>query len=110
MTLLAIWFCGNRSMAKGASEDRLAHLSMCWRRTPGSPDIAFRQRWMTGLAGERKPWGSNEVDLVVVVVVVAAAAAAVAVAVAVVVVVGLWVSRSVGLLVGWFRFACCGCS
>ena len=23
--LLAIWFCGNRSMAKGASEDRLAH-------------------------------------------------------------------------------------
>ena len=25
MKLLAIWFCGNRSMAKGASEDRLAH-------------------------------------------------------------------------------------
>ena len=26
MKLLANWFCGNRSMAKGASEDRLAHL------------------------------------------------------------------------------------
>ena len=30
MKLLAIWFCGNRSMAKGASEDRLAHLLICW--------------------------------------------------------------------------------
>ena len=36
MKLLAIWFCGNRSMAEGASEDRLAHLLICWRRTPGS--------------------------------------------------------------------------
>ena len=57
MKLLAIWFCGNRSMAKGATEDRLAHLSICWRRTPGSPETACRQRWLTGLAGERKPWG-----------------------------------------------------
>ena len=57
MKLLAIWFCGNRSMAKGASEDRLAHWSFCWRRTPGSPETACRQRWMTGLAGEREPLG-----------------------------------------------------
>ena len=35
MKLLAIRYCGNRSTAKGASEDRLAHLSICWRRTPG---------------------------------------------------------------------------
>ena len=53
MKLLAIWFCGNRGMAKGASEDRLAHLSICWRRTPGSQDTACRQGWMTVLAGER---------------------------------------------------------
>ena len=39
------------------SEDRLAHVSICWRRTPGSPETACRQRWMTGLAGEREPWG-----------------------------------------------------
>ena len=32
MKLLAIWFCGNRSMAKGVSEDRLAHLSINWIR------------------------------------------------------------------------------
>ena len=38
MKLLANWFCGNRNMAKEASEDRLAHLSICWRRTPGSPE------------------------------------------------------------------------
>ena len=44
-------------MAKEASEDRLAHLSICWKRTPGSPETASRQRWMTGLAGEREPWG-----------------------------------------------------
>ena len=43
MKLLAIWFCGNRSIAKEASEDRLAHLSICWRRTPGSPETACRQ-------------------------------------------------------------------
>ena len=43
MKLLAIWFCGNRSMAKGASEDRLAHVSICRRRTPGSPETACRQ-------------------------------------------------------------------
>ena len=77
MKLSAIRFCGNRSMAKGASEDRLAHLSICWRRTPGSPETACRQSWMTGLAGERRPLvgtgeggGSTEVDLVVVAVVV----------------------------------------
>ena len=35
MKLLAICFCENRSMAKGAPEDRLAQLSICWRRTPG---------------------------------------------------------------------------
>ena len=52
---LAIWFCGNQSTAKEASEDRLEHLSICWRRTPGSPETACRQRWMTGLAGEREP-------------------------------------------------------
>ena len=52
-------------MAKGASEDKLTHLKICWRRTPGSPETACRQRWMTRLAGERKPWGSTEVDLVV---------------------------------------------
>ena len=46
--MLAVWFCGNRSMAKGASEDRLAHLLICWRRTPGSPETAWRQWWMTG--------------------------------------------------------------
>ena len=39
------------------------------------------------MAGEGKPWGSTEVDLVVVVVVVAAAAAAAAVVVVVIVVV-----------------------
>ena len=53
MKLLAIWFCGNRIMAKRASEDRLAHLSICWRRTPGSPETACRQQWLTGLAGGR---------------------------------------------------------
>ena len=57
--LLAIWFCGNRSMAKGAPEDRLAHLSICRRRTPGSPETACRQRWMTGLAGERAMGGGG---------------------------------------------------
>ena len=63
-------------MEKGASEDRLAHLSICWRRIPGSPETACRQRWMTGLARERETWGgrrrmeSTEVDLVVVVVAV----------------------------------------
>ena len=41
MKLLAIWFCGNGSMAEGASEDRLAHLSICWRWTPGSPETTF---------------------------------------------------------------------
>ena len=64
MKLLAIWFRGNRSMAKGASEDRLTHLSICWRRTPGSPETACRQRWMTGLAGETDTWGSTDVVVV----------------------------------------------
>ena len=63
-------------MAKGASEDRLIHLSICWRRTPGSPETACWQRWMTGLAGERETlegsrrgWGGGgctEFNLVVV--------------------------------------------
>ena len=57
MKLLAIWVSGNRSMAKGASDDRLVHFMICWRRTPGSPETACLQRWMTGLAGEREPWG-----------------------------------------------------
>ena len=43
-------------MAKGVSEDRLAHLLTCWRQTTGYPEIACWQRWMTGLAGKRKPW------------------------------------------------------
>ena len=54
MKVLAIWFCGHRNMAKEASEDRLAYLSICWRWTPGSPGTVCRQRWMTGLAGERE--------------------------------------------------------
>ena len=53
------WIFGNRSMAKGASENRLTHLSICWRRTPGSPETACRQRWMTGLAREIEPWGAG---------------------------------------------------
>ena len=32
---LVLW---SRSMAKGASEGRLAHLLICWRWTPGSPE------------------------------------------------------------------------
>ena len=48
MKLLAIGFCGNRCMAKASWEDRLAHLSICWRRTPGSPETACQQWWMTG--------------------------------------------------------------
>ena len=43
MKLVAICFCGNRSMAIGASEDSLAQLSICWRGTPGSPETACRQ-------------------------------------------------------------------
>ena len=43
MKLFSIWFCGNRSMVKGVSEDRLAHLLICWRRTLGSPETACRQ-------------------------------------------------------------------
>ena len=30
MKLLAIWFCGSQSMANGVSEDKFAHLLMCW--------------------------------------------------------------------------------
>ena len=44
MKLLPICFCGNRSMAKEVSEDRFAHLSICWRWTPGCPETACRQR------------------------------------------------------------------
>ena len=61
-------------MAKGASEDRLAHLSICWKRTPGSSETACQQRWVTGLAGERAMGvgvrESTGVDIVVVVIVV----------------------------------------
>ena len=53
MKLLAIWFCGNRSMANGVSEDRLAYVSICWRRTPGSPETARRQT-MNDRVGWRK--------------------------------------------------------
>ena len=53
----AVWFCGDRSMAKGALEDRLAHLLICWRLTLGSPETACRLWWITRLAGEREPWG-----------------------------------------------------
>ena len=67
MKLLVIWFCGNRNMAKRASEDMLTHLWICWNRTPGSPGTASRQQWMTGLAGKESHGGSTEVDLVVVV-------------------------------------------
>ena len=73
--------------AKGASEDRLAHMLICWRRTPGSPETACLQRWMTGLAGERQPCGSTEVDLVVIVVVVVVDVVVVVVVVVVVLVV-----------------------
>ena len=45
-----------RVMAKGVSEDRLAQLLICWKWTPGSAETACRQRWMTGLAGERESW------------------------------------------------------
>ena len=44
-------------MAKGAAEDRLAHLSICWRWTPGSQETACRQRWMAGLTGEKRAMG-----------------------------------------------------
>ena len=61
----------NQTMAKGASEDRLAHLLICWRRTPGSPET-FLPAAMDGRDWLEKEshWGSTEVDLVVVVVVV----------------------------------------
>ena len=36
--------------AVGASEGRLIHCRSCWRWTPGFPEIACRQQWMTGLA------------------------------------------------------------
>ena len=59
MKLLAIWFCGNQSMANGVLEDRFAHLLICWRRTLGSPETVCQQQWMTGLAGEREPWSMD---------------------------------------------------
>ena len=85
MKLIEIWFCGNRSMAKGASKDRLTHLLICRRQTSGSPRTACQQQWMTGLAGERESLegrGSTKVDLVVVVIVVVVTVAVVAAAVA----------------------------
>ena len=56
-------------MAKGALEDRVAHLLICWRWTLGSLGTACQQQCMTGLAGEKSHGKSTEVDLVVVVVV-----------------------------------------
>ena len=74
MKLLAIWFFVNRSTANGATEDRLAHLLICWWRTAGSPETAYRQQWQDWL--EKESHGeSSEVDLVVVIVVVVVAAA-----------------------------------
>ena len=66
MKLLAIWFCGNRIMAKGALEDRLAHLSICWRRTQGHQRLLASSEGQQGWL-EKKPWGSTEVNLVVVI-------------------------------------------
>ena len=99
MKLLAIWYSGNRSMAKEASEDRLAHLLICWRRTPGSSETVRRQRWITGLAGGKESHrGLTEVDLVVVVV---AAAAVVVVVVVVVVVAYCHLGETAGLIGIW---------
>ena len=42
---------------KGASEDRLAHLSLSCRRTPRSLETACWQPRMTELAGERETMG-----------------------------------------------------
>ena len=44
---------GKRSIGGQAST---LILLICWRLTPGSPETACRQQWMTGLAGEREPW------------------------------------------------------
>ena len=52
MKLLAIWFCGNRSTSKGASEDRLAHLSICWRR----PDTGVPRDCLPAVMDDRVGW------------------------------------------------------
>ena len=48
MKSLANCFCGNWSMTKGVSADRLAHLLICWRQTLGSPETAYWQKIATG--------------------------------------------------------------
>ena len=65
MKLLAIWFCGNRSMAEGASEDRLPRDCL-----PAETDdrVGWRKRSRGGGG-----WGSTEVGLMVVVAVALAA-------------------------------------
>ena len=84
MKLVAIWCCGNRSIAEGASEDKLAHMSICWMGTQGvSRDclpVAMDDRvgWSKRAMGEGGGWrcggggggGSTEVEIVVVVVIV----------------------------------------
>ena len=58
MKLLAIWFCGNRSMTKGASEDRLAHFVHLLEADTGDPRdylpaaMDDRTGWRQRLMGE----------------------------------------------------------
>ena len=54
MKLSAIWFCGNRSVTKGASEDRLAQFFDLLEVDTQVPRDC--SRWVIGLAGERGPW------------------------------------------------------
>ena len=51
MKLTAISFCGNRSMVKGASEDRLAHFLIWWRQTLAEMDD--RVGWRKKAMGDR---------------------------------------------------------
>ena len=81
-------------MAKGASEDKLAHLSISWRRTPGSPLDCLPAAMDDRLPGEKRAMGgSTEIRLIVVVVVLAV----VVVVVVLVVVVGI-IYRVTGVL------------
>ena len=57
---LVLWEPKHGKRSVGGQASTLI-LSICWRRTPGSPETTCRQRWLTGLAGA---------DLVVVIVVV----------------------------------------
>ena len=71
MKLLTIWFCGNQSMAKGTSEDRLetvtfVNLLEAGTRVPRDYLLAA----MDDKAGWRAMGGWTEVVLVVVVVVI----------------------------------------